>query len=72
MQSEIKSAKILEGARGEAPRDKKALANVLAHYSYMIYDLKDEIAESDANPVIVYEDGQGVAVVDARIILTKK
>jgi acetyltransferase len=72
MQSEIKSAKILHGARGEAPRDQKALANVLAHYSYMIYDLKDEIAESDANPVIVYEDGQGVAVVDARIILTKK
>ena len=72
MQSEIKSSKILEGARGEKPRDQKALANVLAHYSYMIYDLKDEIAESDANPVIVYEDGQGVAVVDARIILTKK
>ncbi|MEL7627049.1 MAG: acetate--CoA ligase family protein [Anaerolineaceae bacterium] len=72
MQSEIKSAKILAGARGEAPRDQKALANVLAHYSYMVYDLKDEIAESDANPVIVYEEGQGAAVVDARIILTKK
>ncbi|MDD4043379.1 MAG: acetate--CoA ligase family protein [Anaerolineaceae bacterium] len=72
MQSEIKSVKILQGARGESPRDQKALANVLAHYSYMIYDLRDEIAESDANPVIVYEEGQGVAVVDARIILTKK
>ncbi|HPL81706.1 MAG TPA: acetate--CoA ligase family protein [Anaerolineaceae bacterium] len=72
MQSEIKSAKILQGARGELPRDQKALANVLAHYSYMVYDLNDEIAESDANPVIVYEDGKGVMVVDARIILTKK
>ena len=72
MQSEIKSVKILEGARGESPRDQKALAKVLAHYSYMVYDLKDEIAESDANPVIVYEDGKGVAVVDARIILTSK
>lgn len=72
MQAEIRASKILEGARGESPRDQKALANVLAHYSYMIYDLKDEIAESDANPVIVYEDGKGVAVVDARIILTKK
>ena len=38
----------------------------------MIHDLKDDIAESDANPVIVYEEGQGVKVVDARIILTKK
>ncbi|HOF29051.1 MAG TPA: acetate--CoA ligase family protein, partial [Anaerolineaceae bacterium] len=72
MQAEIKSAKILSGTRGEKPRDQKALANVLAHYSYMIYDLKEEIAESDANPVIVYEDGKGVAIVDARIILTKK
>lgn len=72
MQSEIKSSKILQGARGESPRDQKALADVLAHYSYMVYDLKDEIAESDANPVIVYEEGKGVAVVDARIILTKK
>jgi acyl-CoA synthetase (NDP forming) len=72
MQSEIRASQILKGARGESPRDQKALANVLAHYSYMIYDLKDEIAESDANPVIVYEDGKGVAVVDARIILTKK
>lgn len=72
MQSEIKSSKILKGARGESPRDQKALADVLAHYSYMVYDLRDEIAESDANPVIVYEDGKGVAVVDARIILTKK
>ena len=72
MQSEIKSSKILQGTRGELPRDQKALAKVLAHYSYMIYDLRDEIAESDANPVIVYEDGQGVSVVDARIILTKK
>jgi len=72
MQDEIRSAAILGGVRGEAPRDKAALAEVLARYAYMIHDLKDEIAESDANPVIVYEEGQGVKVVDARIILTKK
>jgi acetyl coenzyme A synthetase (ADP forming)-like protein len=72
MQDEIKSAAILRGTRGELPRDKAALAKVLANYSYMIHDLKDEVAESDANPVIVYEDGKGVKVVDARIILTKK
>ncbi len=72
MQDEIRSAAILGGVRGEAPRDKEALAEVLARYAYMIHDLKDDIAESDANPVIVYEEGQGVKVVDARIILTKK
>jgi acetyltransferase len=72
MQNEIRSAAILDGARGELPRDKKALANVLAAYAYMVDDLQDEIAESDANPVIMYAAGEGVKVVDARIILTKK
>jgi len=72
MQDEIRSAAILDGTRGELPRDKAALAEVLAAYAYMVDDLKDEIAESDANPVIMYEAGKGVKVVDARIILTKK
>lgn len=72
MLGEIKSAPILDGVRGEAPRDKAALARVLTNYAFMITDLADEISESDANPVLVYEQGQGVKVVDARIILKKK
>ena len=35
----------------------------------MILDLAGEISESDANPVLVYERGKGLLVVDARIIL---
>ena len=72
MQSDIKGAKILSGARGEAPRDKDAMAETIAMYSNMILDLKDEIKESDANPVMVYEAGKGLKIVDARIILKKK
>ena len=72
MLDEIRGAPILNGARGEAPRDKKALADVLCKYAAMIYELQDEIAETDANPVLVYEDGKGVKVVDARIILKSK
>ncbi len=72
MLDEIRGAPILNGVRGEAPRDKKALSEVICQYSSMIIDLKDEIAESDANPVLVYEHGAGVKVVDARIILKKK
>jgi len=72
MLDEIRGAPILDGTRGEAPRDKKALADTLAKYAFMITDLADEVAESDANPVLVYEEGQGVKVVDARIILKKK
>ncbi|MDY6846504.1 MAG: acetate--CoA ligase family protein [Chloroflexota bacterium] len=72
MLNEIKSAPILDGVRGEAPRDKKALATVLTKYAFMITDLADEVLESDANPVLVYEQGHGVKVVDARIILKEK
>ncbi len=69
MIGEIRGAPILAGVRGEAPRDRKMLADILCKYSEMIYDLKDEISETDANPVLVYEEGKGLKVVDARIIL---
>lgn len=72
MLGEIRGAPILAGVRGEAPRDRKALAEVICKYSSMIIDLGDEISESDANPVLVYEEGKGLKVVDARIILKKK
>ncbi len=69
MLADIQGAPLLAGARGEAPRDRSALAEALSRYSQMITDLDDEIAESDANPVLVYAEGQGLKVVDARIIL---
>ena len=72
MIGEIRSAAILSGARGEKPRDKKALAKTIVSYANMINDLQDEIKESDANPVLVYEDGMGLKVADARIILKTK
>ena len=72
MLTEIKSAPILDGVRGESPRDKAALAKVLTQYAQMVNDLSDEVSETDANPVLVYEQGKGVCIVDARIILKEK
>lgn len=69
MQSAIRGAKILAGARGEAPRDREAMARTISLYSQMILDLKDEIAETDANPIMLYEEGKGLKIVDARVIL---
>jgi len=71
MINEIHSVAILAGARGEAPRDRAALEDLLCQYAGMVYDLCDEIAETDANPVLVYGEGEGLKVVDARIILKK-
>ena len=72
MLGEIRGAPILAGVRGEKPRDQEMLAETICRYSTMILDLDDEISESDANPVLVYEEGKGLKVVDARIILKKK
>ncbi len=69
---EIEGAPILAGVRGESARDREALAEALSRYAQMITELGDEISESDANPVLVYAAGQGVTVVDARIILRVK
>jgi acetate---CoA ligase (ADP-forming) len=69
---EIRSFPILQGARGEKKRDQKALAQVLSRLSQLISDLEDDIAETDANPILLYEDGKGCRLVDARVILTKK
>jgi acetate---CoA ligase (ADP-forming) len=71
MLSDINGAPILEGARGEAPKDRQALAHLLSRYSQMVCDLADEIQETDANPVIVYDENKGGIIVDARIILKR-
>ena len=69
MLGEIRAAAILEGARGKGPLDCEALAETLSRYSEMAADLGDDIAETDANPCLVYEQGKGVKIVDARVIL---
>ena len=65
----IRGAAILAGTRGELARDRQALVETITRYSAMITDLSNEIAETDANPAFVYEEGKGVQILDARIIL---
>jgi succinyl-CoA synthetase beta subunit len=72
MVPEIKSFPILAGARGEKPRDVRAIAEIASRVSQMVHELGEEVLETDANPCIVYEEGQGVKIVDARVILSGK
>ena len=72
MIEEIRGAPIFKGVRGEEPRDRIVLAETISRYAHMIVDLRDEVSEFDANPVLVYQEGKGLKVVDARIILKKK
>jgi len=66
MLSEIKTAKILDGIRGQPPVNKKSLVDLLMKTSEFI-NHHAEIEELDLNPVFATE--KGVSVVDARIIL---
>ena len=66
MLSEVKSAKLLEGYRGEAGGDLGAIKELLLRLSVLVEQVT-EIAEIDLNPVKVLPPGKGAVVVDARI-----
>jgi len=66
---EIKAYKILEGYRGQPPRDLDALADIIVKVSKLMLE-NPEISEMDINPVISYE--KGAYAVDARFILRSK
>lgn len=66
MMKEIKSAKLLEGYRGQPPVDKKAIADIIIAVAKLLEE-NPEVDSVDLNPVIAYPDG--AVVVDARVIL---
>lgn len=66
MINEIKAKKLLEGYRGQKPRDKKALATVILKIARLMLR-QPAVSELDLNPVMSYENGAIVA--DARIIV---
>jgi acetyltransferase len=69
MFTEIKTAPLLKGVRGEPPVDREAVIDLLLSVSEIV-EAYPEIREMDLNPVIAHE--KKVTVVDARVILNKK
>lgn len=68
MIDKLKGSSLLRGARGESASDLNALANLLVATSQLLKDAVQDIDELDFNPVIVYPEGQGVAVVDSLFV----
>lgn len=66
MITEIRAAGLLTGARGEAPADLDAIADVITRISALVTDF-DEITELDINPLIVLDEGKGAVAADIRI-----
>jgi acetyltransferase len=69
MISELKTAALLKGVRGERPLDVKALVENLLRLSQLMLDFP-EIEGIDINPVKALE--KGAVAVDARILLSKE
>ncbi|HEY3418320.1 MAG TPA: acetate--CoA ligase family protein, partial [Armatimonadota bacterium] len=68
MQSEIRSAKLLTGARGEKSVDMDALADAMLRLSQLVTDFP-EILEMDINPLKVQPENGGAIAIDSRITI---
>lgn len=68
MITEIKTAPLLNGVRGEPPVDKDAIVNLLMTVSDLI-ESYPEIREMDLNPVVAHE--KSLTIIDTRIILNR-
>ena len=64
-----KVSKILLGARGEPPSDIESIVECLQRMSQLVTDFS-EIQEIEINPLLVFEQGKGCKVVDARIVIS--
>ncbi len=64
----LKSAKLFEGARGAKPSDVDQLVESIGRLAQLVTDFP-EISELDINPLLVLPKGEGVKVLDARIVL---
>ena len=63
----LKSAPLLSGYRGSPPRDRRALAALIARISLLAVEYPG-IAELDLNPVLVLPEGRGLRIADVRIL----
>jgi len=68
MLGEIKGRKVLEGYRGMSRRDIGFIKELLKRVSSLMVKI-EYIQDVDLNPCIIYEEGKGGVVVDARIVL---
>lgn len=59
---------LLEGVRGEQPKDLNALADAVLKLGALVATFED-ITDIELNPVKVYDQGSGLKAVDARILL---
>jgi acetyltransferase len=68
MLKELKGYKILEGVRGQAPRDVDALVKAMVGLSDIFLNYRNQLSDLEFNPIMLRGQGQGLAAVDVRMI----
>ncbi len=68
MLEELRGYKILEGVRGQAPRDVDALVKAMVGLSEIFAAHRDHLSDMEINPIMVREQERGAAAVDVRLV----
>jgi acetyltransferase len=71
MIKEIKSYPLLLGVRGEPRRDIEGIVDVIMKVGAILQHNPD-ISDIEINPLMVYQQGQGVKAVDTRVLMAEK
>jgi acetate---CoA ligase (ADP-forming) len=68
MLKELKGYKILEGVRGQPPRHTAALVKAMVGLSDIFSAYREHLSDLEFNPIMLRAEGQGLAVIDVRMI----
>jgi hypothetical protein len=74
MLARLRAAPVLEGSgsRGRGAADLDALVKILQRFGQLCLDLRDDVAEIDINPLVLFGQEQGARVVDCLIVPMRK
>ena len=68
MLKELRGYKVLEGVRGQGPRDMDALVKAMVGLSDIFAAHRDHLSDMEINPIMVRAQGRGAAAVDVRLV----
>jgi acyl-CoA synthetase (NDP forming) len=67
MLQELRGFKVLQGVRGQGPRDVDALVKAMLGLSDIFAAHRNHLTDLEINPLMVRAQGRGVAAVDVRL-----
>jgi acetate---CoA ligase (ADP-forming) len=65
---ELRGYKVLEGVRGQGPRDVDALVKAMVGLSEIFAAHRDHLSDMEINPIMVRAQGKGAVAVDVRLV----